>query len=368
MNMRLFRLTLLALVLPFSAARAEPQLTVTAIDPVEGQLLVRIYDTRIGYDTKSPLRDIPVPVTAPTMTVALPEMVSGIYAISVYHDINRNGELDRSGIGIPREPIGYSMNPAVRMGRPTFAQTQFTTDTGFPDLTVQMTQPPEFKANWGLGAGAVYSTSPYRDGDNALSPIPFVVYIGDRLAVFGPMASFVAFRTEVTDFRILADYRFGGDVFEESTFLADMDKRENTLMAGAGLSYEAPFNLDLDLGLKTDVLGRHEGQIASLDIDYSYARPKLRLSCGAGLTWNSDRYTAYYYGVGANEARPGRPAYDPGDALIPNLSAGISWAPIDNWQAVLFTTYEWLPAEITDSPIIAKDYQISIVTGLSYLF
>lgn len=359
---------LLALVLSFSAAHAGSPLTVTGIDPVEGQLLVRIYDTRLAYDGRRPLQEIPVPVTDATMTVTLPEVPAGIYAVSVYHDINANGELDRSGIGIPREPIGYSMNPAVRMGRPTFEQTRFDTADGFPSLDVAMLRPPEFTANWGVGAGAVYSTSPYRDGDNALSPIPFVVYIGDRLVVFGPRARFVAARTELLDVNLTAEYTFGGDVFEESDYLKDMDERENTLLMGAGLSYEAPFNIDLGLDIKTDVLGRHEGQIASFDLSHSVSWPKLRISYGAGITWNSSDYTAYYYGVSTGEARADRPAYAPGDALIPNLSAGLSWAPVENWQVALFGTWEWLPAEITDSPLIEKDTQASLIAGISYLF
>jgi outer membrane protein len=219
-----------------------------------------------------------------------------------------------------------------------------------------------------VGIGAVYSSSPYRDGDDAISPIPVVVYVGDKLVWFGPQARYVPVQNDLFAFSLSAEYQFGGDVFEESSFLDDMEDRENTLMVGAGVSYEAPFEVDIDLDVRTDVFGRHDGQIASLDLGRSLRWPKVRLSYGGGVTWNSSDYTGYFYGVRPGEAREDRPVYDPGDALIPFASLGLSWAPSDNWQFIINGTWEWLPGEITDSPLIVEDTQFSVITGLSYLF
>jgi uncharacterized protein (DUF2141 family) len=43
----------------------------------------------------------------------------GRYAIAVFHDTNGNGKLDRSFIGLPQEPYGFS-NDVGRRGFPSF--------------------------------------------------------------------------------------------------------------------------------------------------------------------------------------------------------------------------------------------------------
>jgi uncharacterized protein (DUF2141 family) len=48
-------------------------------------------------------------------------LAPGSYAVSVFHDANGNGRLDRFA-GIPREGYGFSNNPAFRPRAPRFAE------------------------------------------------------------------------------------------------------------------------------------------------------------------------------------------------------------------------------------------------------
>jgi len=50
----------------------------------------------------------------------------GTYAISAFHDEDNNGEVRRNFIGIPREGVGVSNNPAPRMGPPRWEDAKFT--------------------------------------------------------------------------------------------------------------------------------------------------------------------------------------------------------------------------------------------------
>lgn len=52
-------------------------------------------------------------------------LVPGAYAISVIHDANGNARLDTL-MGIPREGFGFSRNPAIGFGPPSFAAARFT--------------------------------------------------------------------------------------------------------------------------------------------------------------------------------------------------------------------------------------------------
>ncbi|WDI32706.1 DUF2141 domain-containing protein [Hyphococcus flavus] len=50
---------------------------------------------------------------------------SGLFAMSVYHDENANGDFDKNGIGLPAEPWGISNNPKVRFGPPKVEKALF---------------------------------------------------------------------------------------------------------------------------------------------------------------------------------------------------------------------------------------------------
>lgn len=47
------------------------------------------------------------------------------YAVSIYHDINENGELDSNMVRIPKEPIGFSNDYFPKFGPPKFKNAAF---------------------------------------------------------------------------------------------------------------------------------------------------------------------------------------------------------------------------------------------------
>jgi uncharacterized protein (DUF2141 family) len=61
----------------------------------------------------------------------------GAYALSAIHDENGNGRLDTS-LGIPREGFGFSNNPHIWFGPPSFAAARFLLPAGGAALNVTM--------------------------------------------------------------------------------------------------------------------------------------------------------------------------------------------------------------------------------------
>ena len=57
--------------------------------------------------------------------MTLGQLAPGDYAIAIIHDENRNGRLDTFA-GIPREGVGFSRNPVLRFGAPSFRSASFT--------------------------------------------------------------------------------------------------------------------------------------------------------------------------------------------------------------------------------------------------
>lgn len=52
-------------------------------------------------------------------------LAPGPYAVSVFHDQNSNGKLDRF-MGIPKEGYGFSRNPGFRPRAPKFSEAEIT--------------------------------------------------------------------------------------------------------------------------------------------------------------------------------------------------------------------------------------------------
>jgi uncharacterized protein (DUF2141 family) len=65
-------------------------------------------------------------------------MPYGTYAVSVLHDENGNGKMDKTFIGIPREGFGTSNNPKLRMGPPLFSESCFELSNKEVTLSINM--------------------------------------------------------------------------------------------------------------------------------------------------------------------------------------------------------------------------------------
>ena len=60
-----------------------------------------------------------------TLSCTFPELPPGAYAITCFHDINGNGELDTNLFGIPTEPYGVSNNVRPKFRAPRWDETRF---------------------------------------------------------------------------------------------------------------------------------------------------------------------------------------------------------------------------------------------------
>jgi len=61
-----------------------------------------------------------------SIKVELEPLPEGEYAISLYHDVNSNDNLDTGAFGIPKEGYGFSNNAKGFMGPPDYEQAKFS--------------------------------------------------------------------------------------------------------------------------------------------------------------------------------------------------------------------------------------------------
>jgi uncharacterized protein (DUF2141 family) len=64
-------------------------------------------------------------ISTTPMKVQFTGLSQGSYAVAVIHDANSDRQLNRNGLGIPTEGFGFSRNPVIRTGPPSFNDAAF---------------------------------------------------------------------------------------------------------------------------------------------------------------------------------------------------------------------------------------------------
>lgn len=95
------------------------------VNDSEGIIWVGIYDsTNYMIKEKAIIEELNVQSTG-KLSLDIPNLQFGTYAIALFHDINGNGELDQNFIGVPTEPFAFSQVPKSKWRLPRFEEIQF---------------------------------------------------------------------------------------------------------------------------------------------------------------------------------------------------------------------------------------------------
>ncbi|MBB5340739.1 aldehyde dehydrogenase family protein [Tunturiibacter gelidoferens] len=130
---RLLLPLLVSAVLPLTLGAQSKTETHFTIDvhltqQAQGELAYLVFASPSGFpgDRDKALRHgfLPIPSNAQHLRIDT-DLPPGIYAVTVYEDLNSNHKLDHNLIGLPREPVGVSNNPPARFGPPHFDECSF---------------------------------------------------------------------------------------------------------------------------------------------------------------------------------------------------------------------------------------------------
>jgi uncharacterized protein (DUF2141 family) len=100
------------------------------IEPVGGNLMVGVFNSEAGFPDVY-FKGAKVQVADTVMAVTFPGLPEGKYVVSVYQDVNGNGQLDKNLFGIPKEKYGFSN----KANKPDYKESVFDFDR---DLTLNI--------------------------------------------------------------------------------------------------------------------------------------------------------------------------------------------------------------------------------------
>ncbi|GMQ27803.1 DUF2141 domain-containing protein [Algoriphagus confluentis] len=141
--MKAFLLFLLLTCFPLlMEAQEKPLLEVEILQAKSnsGMIRVLVFQQADGFpdDLNKAIRSISIPSTLPTSKLLIEDLDAGTYAISIIHDENLNGKLDTNPVGYPTERFGFSNNPKIYFGPPSFEKAAFKLDKGSKTVQIRL--------------------------------------------------------------------------------------------------------------------------------------------------------------------------------------------------------------------------------------
>ena len=115
-------------------------LQIEGIKEIQGNIAIMVFNDRDGFpkdESKAYLKKV-IPVNKSQMKIALGDLPTGEYAISVIQDVNSNKKLDMNVLGIPKEPFGFSNNVSILLGVPGFNRAKITFDEMANSTTIKL--------------------------------------------------------------------------------------------------------------------------------------------------------------------------------------------------------------------------------------
>ena len=115
-------------VVSATAQAADLELTVQNIASSQGAVMVAVFN-EAGQWLKTPVAVAQQAASTQVdgkLTLVLKDLPEGELAISLFHDLNGNGKLDRNGMGIPMEPFAFSNEAKAMFSAPKFEAARFS--------------------------------------------------------------------------------------------------------------------------------------------------------------------------------------------------------------------------------------------------
>ena len=117
---------------------------VSNVQSDKGLIAVTLYadDSRKFLAKRGSLYVGRVPAVAPLTSVCIHVPAPGIYALAVYHDENADRKFGRKGLlGLPAEGFGFSNDPPVFFGMPSFKGVRLNVRQSGLQTTIKLRYP-----------------------------------------------------------------------------------------------------------------------------------------------------------------------------------------------------------------------------------
>jgi uncharacterized protein (DUF2141 family) len=122
-------------LLSFSAWSETVSLKINATKNIPGRLFIAVFNDPGQFPDKKAVLNQIVPVAASQNSALIQlDLPVGDYAFSIFLDKNGNSKLDKNFLGIPTERFGFSKNPRILTGAPSYSECEVKISEGENNL------------------------------------------------------------------------------------------------------------------------------------------------------------------------------------------------------------------------------------------
>jgi outer membrane protein len=218
------------------------------------------------------------------------------------------------------------------------------------------------------GIGGIYNVASYKDYKKDVKPIPFAHYEGDNFYFRETSLGYIFAKDSKNEFSATLSYLpYEFDPHDsDNKSLHELDKRDPTALAGVAFYHHEKWG-SLKFSVSGDILDKSNGYIAEGAWMRVVKFGQIKLIPTAGVTWYDENLTQYYYGISSREARnSGLHTYQPHDSWNPFVGLGVSYSITPQLTLLTSGRYTLLDNEIKNSPMVDKNYDFSLFTGMSW--
>lgn len=220
----------------------------------------------------------------------------------------------------------------------------------------------------GLGAIQRLAYSPYRGAAVSQDLVPLYMYEGKQFYLHGTRVGMKLSERRDHDLEVFLDYRFEGFPAEQTpAVLQGMARRSSGIDIGIAYRKREPWgNLDAEILHDANNLSHGTEMRLGYSMDVHSGRWHLRPS--AAVAHRNASLNDYYYGVRADEAIIGRPAYQAGSGFDWTLSLFGYYEMTQRWRLMGGVGATWLAGDVRHSPIVDNKLQPNAMVGAAYDF
>jgi MipA family protein len=236
----------------------------------------------------------------------------------------------------------------------------------------------EPEKGWSVGIGVASRGAVYEGESGRSIPFPLIGYEGERFYLQGTSVGYRLIQNDSFTLKAHVSASFNSiaaDDFGKKELAARGINRnlleDRDIGADAGMT--ASWNTaggTFEADIRADITNTSDGYQASLDYGFPFSIGNATVTPGVGVTLYSSDLANYYYGTLPEEIKRGVVDYKPGRATIPHTGVTAILPFASKWTFISSANIEFLPSEITDSPLVEKDSDVlpSLFLGVSRSF
>jgi uncharacterized protein (DUF2141 family) len=132
-------ITIFFCLVPVAAWAGELSVTIDGVASGKGSVLGALYASdSTWFNPASAQARFKVRAAPGSVGFVFHDLPAGHFALSVFHDANDNGKLDKNFLGVPEEGYGFSNDALGSGGPPKFTQAAFDFDGKAKSLTINL--------------------------------------------------------------------------------------------------------------------------------------------------------------------------------------------------------------------------------------